>query len=107
MSIAQHHHYRKRKGISRQQSDTKRLSKSNPTAILLSCAIKAPPQPFYGPQAGARREEKGRLTEADTLTIQLGATRSGLTSDCLPPPSPHIFYRPDALPAAQPTASKH
>jgi len=23
------------------------------------------------------------------------------------PPSAHIFYRPDALPAAQPTASKH
>jgi len=32
---------------------------------------------------------KGRLTEADTPII------------------PHIFYRPDALPAAQPTASKH
>ena len=29
------------------------------------------------------------------------------TSQCPPPPSPHIFYRPDALPAAQPTASKH
>jgi len=26
---------------------------------------------------------------------------------CPPPPSPHIFYRPNALPAAQPTASKH
>jgi len=34
---------------------------------------------------------KGRLTEADTPTIR---------------PSP-IFYRPDALPAAQPTVSKH
>ena len=29
------------------------------------------------------------------------------TNQCPPPPSPHIFYRPDALPAAQPTASKH
>jgi len=29
------------------------------------------------------------------------------TNQCLPPPSPHIFYRPDAFPAAQPTASKH
>jgi len=45
---------------------------------------------------------KGRLTEADTLTIRLGATPSGLTST---PPSP-IFYRPDALPATQPTASE-
>ena len=32
---------------------------------------------------------KRRLTEADTLTIRLGATPSGLTSNqCLPPPSP-------------------
>jgi len=48
---------------------------------------------------------KGRLTEADTLTIRLGATPSGLTSAHL-----HhlpIFYRLDALPAAQPTVSKH
>jgi len=29
------------------------------------------------------------------------------TDQCPPLPSPHIFYRPDALPAAQPTASKH
>jgi len=45
------------------------------------------------------------LTEADTPTIRLGATPSGLTSAHL-----HhrpIFYRPDALPAAQPTVSKH
>jgi len=47
---------------------------------------------------------EGRLTEADTLTSQLGATPSGLTSAHLHHP---IFYRPDALPAAQPTVSKH
>ena len=29
------------------------------------------------------------------------------TNQCLPPPFPHIFYRPDALPADHPTASKH
>ena len=29
------------------------------------------------------------------------------SNQCPPPPSPHIFYRPDALPAAQPTTSKH
>ena len=46
---------------------------------------------------------KGRLTEADTPTIRLGAT----PSECPPPPSTHVFYRPDALPANQPTASKH
>ena len=49
---------------------------------------------------------KGRLTEADTPTIRLAATPSGLvTSAHLH--HPHIFYRPDALPATQPTASKH
>ena len=47
---------------------------------------------------------KGRLTEAYKLTIRLGATPSGLTSANLHHP---LFYRPDALPAAQPTASKH
>jgi len=48
---------------------------------------------------------KGRLTEADTPTIRLGATPSGLSSAQLH--HPPIFYRPDALPAAQPTVSKH
>jgi len=40
---------------------------------------------------------QGKITEADTLTIQLGATASGLISD--PPPLSPIFT-PDALPAA-------
>jgi len=48
---------------------------------------------------------KGRLTEADTQTIRLGATPSGLTSAHLH--HPPIFYRLDALPAAQPPVSKH
>jgi len=48
---------------------------------------------------------KGRLTEADTPTIRLGATPSGLTSAHLH--HAPIFYRPDALPATQPTVSKH
>jgi len=46
----------------------------------------------------------GKLTEADTPTIRLGATPSGLTSAHL---HHHpLFYRPDALPAAQPTAGR-
>jgi len=67
---------------------------------------------FPGPPgwAGARRELltlwcKGRLTEADTLTIRLGATPFGLTSAHL-----HhlpIIYRLDTLPVAQPTVSKY
>ena len=48
----------------------------------------------------------GRLTQADTSTIQLGATPSGPTSAHLHHPR-HILYRPDALPAAQPTVSKN
>jgi len=48
---------------------------------------------------------KGRLTEADTLIIRFGTTPSGLTSAHLH--HPPIFYRPDALPAAQPTVSKN
>jgi len=69
-------------------------------------------RPFFRDHPGEPvREEnfctlwcKGRLTEADTPTIRLGATSSGLTSAHLHPP---IFYRPDALPATQPTVSKH
>jgi len=48
---------------------------------------------------------KGRLIEADTLTIRLGTTPSGLTSAHLHHP-PILFYGPDAIPAAQPTVSK-
>jgi len=71
-------------------------------------------RPFFQDHAGEPlREEKfwtlwckGRLTEADTLTIQMGATSPGLvTSAHLH--HPHIFYRLDALPATQPTVSKH
>jgi len=47
---------------------------------------------------------KGRLKEADTLTIQVGTTPSRLSSAHLHLP---FFYRPDALPAAQPTVSMH
>jgi len=75
------------------------------------------PQPFYGPffrnhPGDPVPEEnfwtlwcKGRLTEADTPTIRLGATPSGLTSAHLH--HPPTFYRPDALPATHPTVSKH
>ena len=48
---------------------------------------------------------QGKITETDTKTIRLGATPIGLTSAHLY--HPPIFYSPDALPAAQPTVSKH
>jgi len=53
---------------------------------------KPPPQPFYGPYSGTTQMSQcqkrtsgldfmvqGRLMEADTLTIPLGGTASGLT----------------------------
>jgi len=48
---------------------------------------------------------KRRQTAADTQTIRLGATPSGLISAHLH--HPPTFYRPDAFRAAQPTVSKH
>jgi len=61
--------------------------------------------------AGARRElldfmVQGKIN-GGRHTDHLAGRHSIRTNQCLPPPSPHIFYRPDALPAAQPTASKH
>ena len=48
---------------------------------------------------------KGRLTEADT--DHPAGCHSIWTNQCSPPPSPMAFCRPHALPAAQPTVSKH
>jgi len=69
--------------------------------------------PFYRDHPGEPVPEenfwtlwcKGILTEADTLTIRLDATPSGL--DIAHIHHLRIFYRPDALPAAQSSASKH
>jgi len=49
---------------------------------------------------------KGRLTEADVSANPAGR-HSIRTNHCPPLPSSPYFYRPDALPAAEPTASKH
>jgi len=50
--------------------------------------------------------EQGKIMEAEILTARVGATPTGLPAP--PPPQPPKFsYRPNALPAAQPTASKH
>jgi len=50
--------------------------------------------------------EQGKIVEAEAPTVRVGATPAGLMEP--PPPRPSkVFYRPDALPAAQPTASKH
>jgi len=65
------------------------------------------PQPFYGPfwdHPGKPVPEenfwtlwcKGRLTKADTLTVQLGASPSGLTSA-------HLYHPPHFLQAECPS----
>jgi len=76
---------------------------------LLYTTTTTTPQPFYGPFTGTTRVRRCQkrnfwLTEADTPTIRLGATPSGLTSAHLHHPP---FYRPDALPAAQATVSNN
>jgi len=68
---------------------------------------------FPGPPgwAGTRRElldfmVQGKINRGRHINHPAGR-HSIRTNQCPPPPSPHIFYRPDALTAAQPTASNH
>jgi len=70
--------------------------------------------PFFpGPPgwAGVRRElldfmVKGEINRGRHTDHPAGH-HSIWTNQCPPPPFPHIFYRPDALPATQPTVSKN
>jgi len=50
--------------------------------------------------------EQGKIIEAEAPTVQVGTTPTGLMAPP-PPQPPKVFYRLDALPATQPTASKH
>jgi len=50
--------------------------------------------------------EQGKIMEAEVLTVRVGATPIGLTVPATHNPS-KVFYRLDAFPATQPTASKH
>ena len=74
---------------------------------------------FNGPFSGTTRVsryQKGKtnldFTEArdsEWQRHQLGICKSAPRSRQITMPAPHysVFYRPDAIPAAQPTASKH
>jgi len=72
------------------------------------------PQPFYGPFSGTIRVSRCQKRTSGLMvqekinrgrhTDHLAGRHSIWTNQWLPPPSPHIFYRPDALPATQPTA---
>ena len=60
--------------------------------------------------AGARRElldfmVQGKINRGRHSNHPAGR-HSIQTNQCPPPPSPHVFYRPDALHATQPTVSK-
>jgi len=50
--------------------------------------------------------EQGKIMQAEVPTVRVGATPTGLMAP-QPTNPPKVVYRPDALPAAQPTASKH
>jgi len=75
--------------------------------------------PFNGPFSGTTRVsrcQKGKtsldFTEARDVSgsgISWAICKSAPRSRQIATPTPHrsVFYRPDALPAAQPTASKH
>ena len=83
------------------------------TDIALNCHA-VQPQPFYDPffrcHLGEPAPEanfwtlwcKGRLTEADTPTIQLGTTLSGLTSAHLHHP---LYFLQAGCPSCSPTNS--
>ena len=69
--------------------------------------------PFLGQPgwAGARRElldlmVQGKINRGRHTDHPPGC-HSIWTNQWPPPPSPHIFYGPDSLPAAQPTVPKH
>jgi len=90
-----------------------------PEALWLSCQVHTHTQSFNGPFSGTTRVsryEKGKtnldFTEArdsEWQWHQLGHMQvcTSLQTDNHATPHNSVFYRPDALPAAQPTASKH
>jgi len=81
------------------------------------------PQPFYSSFSGTTRVSRcqkrtsgvygaildfmvqGKINRGRHTNHPTGR-HSNLTNQCPPPPSP-FFYRPDALPATQPTVTKH
>jgi len=75
--------------------------------------------PFNGPLSGTTRVsryQKGKTNldftgarDSEWQWHQLGICKTAPRSRQITTPTPHrsVFYRPDALPATQPTASKH
>jgi len=88
---------------------------SQPTSAIFSTTTTTILWPFFRHHPGESVPEenfwtlwcKGRLTEADTLNIRLGATPTGLSSAHLHHHPIFFTGRINALPAAQPTVSEH
>jgi len=74
-----------------------------PSALAYGCAAYRLgfPTSFLLDFYGAGEDNGGRGTDS------LGGCHPNRTNGALTPTTPKVFYRPDALPAAQPTASKH
>ena len=98
------------------------ISSTSDSFNILVTAFTSPSihtRPFNGPLSGTTRVsqyQKGKtnldFTEArdsEWQWLQLGHMQvcTLLQTDITPAPHRSVFYRPDALPAAQPTASKH
>jgi len=73
-------------------------------------------QPFYGRFSGITRVSRYQKRTSGLCVqgkinrgrhIDHPAARHSIGTNQFPPPPSPIFYRPDALPAAQPTVSKH
>jgi len=85
----------------------------------MTYTIRTHTHPFNGPFSGTTqvsRYQKGKpiwiLLKQETVSsigISWVICKSAPYSTQITTPAPHhsVFYRPDALPAAQPTASKH
>jgi len=84
---------------------TEYFSQTTTTTVLWPC--------FPGPPgwAGAKRELLDFMVQREINrgrhTDHPAGCHSIRTNQCPPPPSPHIFYGLDSLPAAQPTVSKY
>ena len=101
------------------RSDVHRVVVPALHAVENSAEITAYTHPFNGPFLGLPTWASSRkvkpiwiLLEQETVSgsgISWAICKSAPCSRQITTPAPHrsVFYRPDALPAAQPTASKH
>ena len=89
---------------------------NNSSHLMLQLHIATHTHPFNGPLSRStqvNQYQKGKInldfTEVRGSGISWAICKSAPCSREITTPVPHhsVFYRPDALPAAQPTASKH